>query len=60
MPTSAMRTSAAAIPAMRVRELHVVRLECGVWLERGAWPRREVRPERGTWLEREAWPRREA
>lgn len=36
MPTSAMRTSAAAIPAMRVRELRGVRLERGTWLERGA------------------------
>lgn len=42
MPTSAMRTSAAAIPAMRVYELRGARLECGVRLERGTWPRREV------------------
>ena len=42
MPTSATRTSAAAIPAMRVRELRGVRLECGVRPERGAWPEREA------------------
>lgn len=46
MPTSAMRTSAAVIPAMRVRELRGIRLECRVRPERGTWPERGVRPER--------------
>jgi len=42
MPTSAMRTSTAAIPAMRVRELRGVRLERGTWPWREAWPEREA------------------